>query len=94
MAGTDGLRTPGEFDQVAVAALVEAGHTTDAAASVVATLRAAGVMRSNLEVTPAGIRLAGNRADITLTNGWEVSGRVTRNGEPLVPDTVDWMPNP
>lgn len=94
MGGTDGLRTPGEFDRVAIEALVEAGHTADDAASVVATLRAAGVMRSSIEVTPAGIRLAGTRADITLTNGWQVSGRVTRNGEPLVPDTVDWMPKP
>lgn len=91
MAGTDGLRTPGEFDRVAIEALVEAGHTAEEAASVVATLRAAGVMRSSIEVTPAGIRLAGTRADITLTNGWQVSGQVTRDGQPLVPPREPWM---
>lgn len=85
-------QSPGEFDQAGVAALVEAGYSDAEASRVVAILRAAGVVRSTVETTLAGISLVGSNGIVRLDNGLEIRGRVTRDGEPVVPDEIDWMP--
>ncbi len=85
-------QSPGEFDQATLAALTEAGYGEAEAAKILAVLRAAGVIRSTVETTLAGIQLVGTNARIRLDNGLEVFGRATLNGRPVVPDDIDWHP--
>ncbi|NEW49313.1 hypothetical protein GV792_04550 [Nocardia cyriacigeorgica] len=85
-------QSPVEFDRATIAALTEAGYSEAEATKILAVLRAAGVIRSTVETTLAGIQLVGTNARIRLDNGLEVFGRATRDGVPLVPDEIDWHP--